>query len=81
MQKSLLHKSVDNDVDELKIKFWAHLNNNVNWAAQKYFIQDALVKTCQLPVVQGDTEGSFIPFHKHFSPVLGTILSEQMKIS
>ena len=46
---------------ELKIKFWACWNNNVNWTAQKEFIQ-----TCQLPVVQGDTEGSFIPFHEHF---------------
>ena len=46
------------------------------WAAQKDFIQ-----TFQLPVVQGDTEGSFIPFHKHFSPALGTILSEHKNIS
>ena len=43
--------SADNDADELKIKLWAHWNNNVNWAAQKDFIQ-----TCQLPVVQGGIE-------------------------
>ena len=29
-------------------------------------IHDVIVRTCQLPVVQGDTEASFIPFHKHF---------------
>ena len=53
---------MDNDADELKIKFWACCNN-VNWTAQKYFIQ-----TCRLrlPVVQGDAEGSFIPFYEHF---------------
>ena len=38
-------ESVDNDADELKIKFWAHWNNNINWAAQKDFIQ-----TCHLSV-------------------------------
>ena len=55
-------ESVDNHADELKIKFWACCNN-VNWTAQKYFIQ-----TCRLPLVQGDTEGFFIPsgFHEHF---------------
>ena len=46
-------------------------------------IQDALVKTYQLPVVQGDTEGfHFLPWA--FSQMLGNILceqSEQMKIS
>ena len=54
---------VDNDADELKINFWACCNN-VNWTAQKYFIR---VQTCRLrlPVVQGDTEGSFIPYHEH----------------
>ena len=53
-------ESVDNGADELKAKFCARRNN------QKDF---ALVKTCQLLVVQGDTEGSFIPFHKHFPSV------------
>ena len=37
-------ESVDNDADALEIKFWAHRNNNVNWTAQKDFIQ-----TCLLP--------------------------------
>ena len=54
-------ESVENDADELKINFWASWNNNVNWAAQKDFIQ-----TFQLPIVQGDAEGSFFSFHQHF---------------
>ena len=54
---------MDNDADQSKIKILASWNYNVNWTAQKEFIQ-----TCQLLVVQGDTEGFFIPFrvHKHF---------------
>ena len=52
--------------DEVKTKLWARWNNYVNWGAQKDFIQYALVKTCQLPVVQGENKGSFIPFHEHF---------------
>ena len=43
-------------------------------------IQDALVKTYQLPVVQGDTEG-FHSLPGAFSQVLRNILCEQMKIS
>ena len=52
---------VENVADELKTKFCArYLGCPIG------LIQDALAKTCQLPVVQGDTEGSFIPFNKHF---------------
>ena len=50
-------------------KFGLVWNNNLNWAASKDFIQEALIKTCQLPVVQGDTEGPFIPFHHIFTSV------------
>ena len=44
-------KNLDNlnDADELKIKFWASWNNNVDWAAQKDFVH-----TCQLFVVQDE---------------------------
>ena len=68
--KNLYHiERVDNVADESKIRFWVFWNKNVNWAAQKDFIQDAIVKSCQLPVLQGDTEGSFIPFHELFTSI------------
>ena len=52
---------VENAADELKTKFCArYLGCPIG------LIQDVLAKTCQLPVVQGDTEGSFILFNKHF---------------
>ena len=52
---------VENVADELKTKFCArYLGCPIG------LIQGALAKACQLPVVQGDTEGSFIPFNKHF---------------
>ena len=41
-----------------KIMFWALGNCKLNWAGQRDFIQDKLVVS---PVIQGETEDSFIP--------------------
>ena len=43
-------------------------------------IQDVLVKTCQLPVVQGGIESFSVRFHKHFHRVENHHF-EQMKMS
>ena len=45
------------------------------WIAQKDFIQ-----TCWFPVVQGDTEGSFIPFHEHFTSVGNNFVRTQENV-
>ena len=73
---------MENNADELKTKIGARWNKQVSLGCPIGRIQDTLVKTCQLPVVQGDTDGSFIPIHKHihqcWEVAIGTILSEQM---
>ena len=62
---------MDNDADELKIKFWACRNNKVICAVPKDFIQDA-------SRLVSSVLNHSLPWE--FSPVLGTILSKHKKI-
>ena len=64
--KNLYNGSIASHVWIMMVMNWRQNFGLVKLGCLNWLIQDALVKTCQLPVVQGDTEGSFIPFHKHF---------------